>query len=271
MILRESDFAFNIERFTGFAELYDTYRPHPPSILLDLLSNLAGMPNPNVVVDLGCGTGLSSRFWSSRARQVIGIEPTEDMRYQAEAHTTSTNVSYRSGFSHQTGLPSNFADVVTCSQSLHWMDPQPTFTEVARILRRGGVFAAYDYDLPPTTSSWEADAAYESFIERVTELEAVHDVSFGLKRWTKNEHLKRMKASACFRFVKEVVVHHIEEGNAERFVGLTRSQGNVATLLKKGLSEQDLGLNEFQGIASEKLGKIRKPWYFSSRIRVGIV
>jgi ubiquinone/menaquinone biosynthesis C-methylase UbiE len=271
MLLRESDFAFNIERFTGFAEIYDTYRPHPPPILLDLLSSLAESTNPNVVIDLGCGTGLSSRFWSSRAIQVIGIEPTDDMRRQAEANTTSTNVSYRSGLSHQTDLPSNFADIVTCSQSLHWMDPQPTFTEVARILRSGGIFAAYDYDLPPTTSSWEADAAYERFIERVTDLEAIHDVSFGLKRWPKDEHLKRMKASGCFRFVKEVVVHHVEEGNAERFVGLTRSQGNVATLLKKGVSEQDLGLVELQSIASERLGEIRKSWYFSSRIRLGVV
>src|SRR6266581_4632413 len=101
MTLQEPDFASNIERFTGFAELYNTHRSYPPLILLDLLTQFAGVVTPNLVVDLGCGTGLSSRFWSSRARQVIGIEPTDDMRRQAERQTAATNVSYVSGFSHR--------------------------------------------------------------------------------------------------------------------------------------------------------------------------
>ncbi len=42
------------------------------------------------------------------------------------------------------------AGIVTCAQSFHWMEPESTFIEVARILRPGGVFAAYDYDRPPT-------------------------------------------------------------------------------------------------------------------------
>ncbi len=125
-MVQESDFASNIARFTGFAKLYDESRPHPPPVLLDLLSRLAEVATPNLVVDLGCGTGLSSRFWSSRAQQVIGIEPTDDMRHQAELQTTATNVSYLSGFSHRSGLLDSCADIVTCSQSLHWMDPQPT-------------------------------------------------------------------------------------------------------------------------------------------------
>ena len=34
-------------------------------------------------------------------------------------------------------------------QALHWMEPAPTFGEVARLLRPGGVFAALDCDWPP--------------------------------------------------------------------------------------------------------------------------
>src|SRR2546426_4091490 len=97
MTFQESDFASNIERFTGkaYAELYDRHRPHPPPILLDLLTQLAKVVAPNLVVDLGCGTGLSSRFWSSRSQQVIGIEPADDMRRQAELHTSAVNVSFQ--------------------------------------------------------------------------------------------------------------------------------------------------------------------------------
>ncbi|MGH7866895.1 MAG: class I SAM-dependent methyltransferase, partial [Candidatus Dormibacteraceae bacterium] len=45
-----------------------------------------------------------------------------------------------------TGLPEACADVVTCVQAFHWMDPEIVLPEVARILRPGGVFAAVDYD-----------------------------------------------------------------------------------------------------------------------------
>jgi len=151
------------------------------------------------------------------------------------------------------------------------MDPLPTFKEVARVLRRGGVFAAYDCDFPPTTSSWKADAAFFRFMGRVADLEEEYNVSDGLQRWTKAEHLDRMKASGSFRFTKEVVLHHVEEGNAERFIKLTQSQGNVAMLVKKGLSERDLGMNKFREMTSEALGDNAKPWYFSTRLRLGIV
>ena len=33
----------NVLRFTGFADIYDQYRPKPPEIIADLLLQLAGM------------------------------------------------------------------------------------------------------------------------------------------------------------------------------------------------------------------------------------
>jgi ubiquinone/menaquinone biosynthesis C-methylase UbiE len=266
----ESEFASNIERFTGFAELYDKRRPSPPPILLDLLTQAANSPVPELVVDLGCGTGLSTRFWSSKARQVVGVEPSDDMRLRAENESTASNVSYRRGVSSDTGLPDNSADIVTCSQSLHWMDPLPTFTEAARVLRAGGVMAAYDCDWPPMTSAWEADAAYIRFLKRISELDSEYSISDGLRRWSKDEHLARMSASGCFRFTREILVHHIEQGNDERLVGLALSQGDVAGLLKRGLSETDIGINDLREVAERTLGEKSSPWYFCYRVRLGI-
>ena len=147
--------------------MYDRYRPAPPAALGALLSRYAQVARPQLVVDLGSGTGLSTRYWADKAEQVIGIDPTADMRHQAEAQSTAPNIAYHEGFSHATGLPDHCADIVTCAQSLHWMEPQGTFLEAARILRPGGVFAACDYDWPPATGRWEADAAYAACMQRV--------------------------------------------------------------------------------------------------------
>lgn len=100
-----TDFSVNIERFTGFADQYDKYRPAPPAILAEILTGLARALRPQLVVDLGSGTGLSTRYWADKAEQVIGVEPTLDMRNQAEGQTEARNISYREGFSHQTNLP----------------------------------------------------------------------------------------------------------------------------------------------------------------------
>ncbi len=263
----------NLDRFTGFADRYDSYRPQPPVVLIDILTQLAQVERPRLVVDLGSGTGLSTCIWSSRAVQVIGVEPNADMRAQAEARTAAQpdarNVRYIDALSSQTGLPDASVDIVTCSQSLHWMDPQPTFAEVARILRPGGVFAAYDVDWPPTMN-WQAERAYNDFVERAEQVGEQRGWYSGVVKWKKEEHLARMQASARFRYVKEIVVHHTEPGDAERLVGLALSQGSVAKLLLNGMSEEEISVNKLRAAARSALGDRSVTWYFSYRVRLGI-
>src|SRR5262249_1912063 len=199
--------------------VYDAARPKAPSILLDLLPQLAETERPRLVVDLGCGTGLSTYVWAERAEAVVGVEPNADMRRQAEEKGTRekgtrqgsrAHVRFQDGVSHATGLPEECADIVTCAQSLHWMDPQPTFAEVARLLRTGGVFAAYDYDWPPLITP-EATLLFHTFMDGVTRLEEARGIDIGM--WSglpKNGHLERLAASGQFRLTKEIGAHSRE-------------------------------------------------------------
>jgi len=263
----------NVERFMGFADVYDAYRPRPPLALLDILTQLAQAPRPTLVVDLGSGTGLSTAIWTARATEVVGVEPSADMRRQAEARTASlpdaANVRYRAGYANATGLPDGCADIVTCSQSLHWMEPESTFAEIARILRPGGVFAAYDCDWPPTLS-WEIEQAHQTFQAQMHVAEQAHGFSRDVRAWDKPKHLERMRASGQFRVTKEIVLHNVEQGGAERLVGLELSQGGVATLLKNGVSEDEIGITRLRETAQRVLGDAIVPWYFSYRVRLGV-
>ncbi len=260
----------NVERFAGFASLYDDVRPQPPKVIIDILAQLALVERPKLVVDLGCGTGLSTRIWAERAEQIVGIEPSADMRRQAESRTTARNIRYQEGFSHQTGLPDASADIVTCSQSLHWMEPNATFSEVARILRAGGVFAAYDNDWPPTCNA-AAEIAYVDFTTRTETLGAERGASAyrGVKKMDKEGHLARMQSSGYFRYTNEIVLHSIERGDAARLIGLALSQGGVAALFKNGLSEEQVGLPQFRRAVERAMGDRAVPFYFSYRMRVG--
>ena len=95
--------AATIQRFSGFAREYDPYRPQPPAALALLLAQHTGTTRPALVADLGSGTGLSSRYWGDQALQVIGIEPSTDMRDEALRQTNAANVRYQAGYSHDTG------------------------------------------------------------------------------------------------------------------------------------------------------------------------
>jgi ubiquinone/menaquinone biosynthesis C-methylase UbiE len=273
MNLNPSHIPANVERFSGFAEAYDAHRPQPPVALLDILTQQAQIQLPRQVTDLGSGTGLSTFIWADRAREVVGIEPNPDMirmaLRRAAERAISGNVHFKNAYASDTELPDACSDIVTCSQSLHWMEPASTLAEVGRILRKGGIFAAYDCDWPPTMN-WEAEAAYESFVTAAEALGERQGLYRDVKKWPKEGHIERIRDSNLFRYVKEIVIHHVERGNDERLVGMALSQGGVASLLKKGLSDGDIGLDQFRRVAKRTLGNKPITWYFSYRIRMGV-
>jgi ubiquinone/menaquinone biosynthesis C-methylase UbiE len=267
----------NLERFSGLAEVYDAHRPRPPAVILDILTQLAQVQRPQLVVDLGSGTGLSTFIWADRAEAVVGIEPNADMRHVAQVRKADLaktepnigNIRFQDGLSSQTGLPDGCADIVTCAQSLHWMEPESTFAEVVRILRPGGVFAAYDYLYPPTTH-WEAEVAEVVFHDQVMAIMKEVGWPPGLRRWSNEEHLKRMQASGHFRYTKRMWVHHVEMGDAERLIGLAQSQSSIGALLKQGFSEAEIGLDGLRAVAKRTLGDQPMVWYFTYVVCLGV-
>ena len=252
---------------SGFADRYDQFRPRPPRPLLELLCRYASVGRPGLVVDLGCGTGLSTRAWSGLAERAIGVEPNPAMLAAAEA---APDVEYREAYAQETGLADGCADIVTCSQSFHWMEAPPTLQEAARILRPGGIFAAYDYDFPPAVEP-ELDEAFEAYKSRRREVRARRGIQQGADRWPKHEHLERIRASGRFRFCREVVLHSLEEGDAERVVGFARSLGLPVADVEDAELERELGVGALEAVARRVLGTRTVPFLIGYRVRVGVL
>ena len=224
-------------------------------------------------MDLGSGTGLSSRWCSAWAARVVGVEPSDDMRAQAEAEPRP-NVAYVAGWSHATGLPAASADVVLTVQALHWMEPDSTFAEVARILRPGGVFAALDCDWPPSVGSIRAERAWDrcraTAREREAEWAREQPGDEVAHAWAKSEHLARMVASGRFADCRELGFHTTEDGDADRFVDLLLSQGELQTLRRHGYDDTSLGLDLFRAEVHAALGEQARPFWFTYRMRLGV-
>jgi ubiquinone/menaquinone biosynthesis C-methylase UbiE len=262
----------NVSRFMGFADVYEKFRPKPPALIADLLLQLARMNRAEHVVDLGCGPGLSALMWLDRTALFTGVEPSSDMRTVAsnrrEWSSTTTRAEFVAGEAHQTGLPDASADIVTASQSFHWMEPVSTLKEVARVLRSGGVFAAYDCDWPPVSDP-AADAAFAQCHSHADKLLAEAGCSKA-KAWPKVKHIEQIKNSGHFRYTRDLACLDIDSGNAERFVGLARSQGSIASLLKHGHTEAEIGLERLRESVERALGERTIRWFWCYRIRLGL-
>jgi len=149
------------------------------------------------------------------------------------------------------------------------MEPQSTLAEVARILRVGGVFAAYDHDWPPTVQ-WEAEQAFFRFMNRIHEIRLQYAITSQMQQWEKGEHFARVRSSGAFRYLKELVLHHTEPCTAERWTGFALTLGHVLSVLDLGLPDTELGLEPFRQAAEQTLGNKGLPWYVSCRVRVGV-
>jgi SAM-dependent methyltransferase len=294
----------NSRRFSGFADLYDAVRPVPPSVFADVVTTYAGT-RPAVTVDLGSGTGLSTRWAAGWSGQVIGVEPNDDMRLRAAAASTDANIRYAPGWSHTTGLPDESADVVLAVQALHWMEPSSTFDEVARILRPGGVFVALDCDWPPSVGDATAEQAWHtaraiiaqherelgaSPRDRVSSPRAPSSspqsddlrprnsqdptsavtIADGVQFWHKEQHLQRMVGSGRFKHCIEIAALGEERGDAHRFVDLFCSQGDYQALRRHGYDDAALGVDQFSADARAALGDGGRPFWFTYRARIGV-
>ena len=246
-----------VTRFSGIAAEYDAARPHPPAEIAAVLTQWSGREMPDVV-DAGAGTGLSAVIWAGRAREVIALEqagPGEPTRF-----------TVRGGTAEDTGLPDGCADIVTASQAMHWFDPGRALPEIARILRPGGVFAAYDCDWPPCIDA-ETDAAYRRFDQLSDAAEDARALS--PPRAAKRQHLAAIMASGLFRDGTEIAVHGTEQGDAARLAAVALTQGGTAALLAAGASEDEIGLTQLREVAERQMpGPVT--WWWTYRIRMAV-
>lgn len=126
-----------LQRFSGLAETYAQHRPGYPPAILDYLTKRTNLCRARLIVDLGSGTGISSRWLAEQGFSVVGIEPNEEMRTKA-ASIPMPNLSYQAGQAEATGLGDNSVDLIVAAQAFHWFNPDTALPEMRRALKPGG-------------------------------------------------------------------------------------------------------------------------------------
>ena len=131
------------DHFSGVASDYVTFRPQYPEALFDWLASVC--QRHEVAWDCACGSCQASGSLASHFGRVVGTDASSTQIAQAKAAETTWFVV---AASEHVPLAANAVDLVTVAAALHWFVGETFFEEVRRVVRAGGVFAAWSYGMP---------------------------------------------------------------------------------------------------------------------------
>jgi SAM-dependent methyltransferase len=128
------------DHFSSVASAYAACRPRYPAELFTYLSSLPA--RQEIAWDCAAGSGLATLPLTRSFRRVLATDVSAEMLERAPRHP---RIEYRVSRAEDSGLADASADLVTVAQALHWLDIDPFYAEVERVLAPGGVLAVWSY------------------------------------------------------------------------------------------------------------------------------
>ncbi|MBK8012856.1 MAG: methyltransferase domain-containing protein [Deltaproteobacteria bacterium] len=199
------------DRFSITSDLYSKHRPSYPSALVQWIEQTSSVQPGATVVDVGCGTGITSRLFADRY-SVIGVDPSEAMLEKARA---LGGARYHRGDAVRTGLEDESAQLIIAGQAFHWFELEPTMFELRRILASSGWVVAF-WNVRADTPFLHAYAAL------LSTLAAYKQVPKAL------ETINRISGYPDLCDVTKSTFHHAQSMTEQDFYGRVFSSSYVA-------------------------------------------
>lgn len=159
--MSEADFA---DHFSGHADDYARYRPTYPDALFAYLTECC--THHELAWDCATGNGQAALGLVDHFAHVVATDASAE---QIAAATPHPKITYHVVPARESPLDDASADLVTVAQALHWLDPEPFYAEVQRVLKPDGVFVAWTYGLfhvaPDDPTASAVDSLIASFYD----------------------------------------------------------------------------------------------------------
>lgn len=130
------------DHFSSHAAEYARARPSYPPELFAWLAQAC--PAQNRVWDCATGNGQAAIALAAHFQQVHATDFSAQQLAQAPPHR---RIVYLTAPAEASGLADHSCDLVTVAQALHWFCTEDFYKEVRRVLKPGGLFAAWTYSL----------------------------------------------------------------------------------------------------------------------------
>jgi SAM-dependent methyltransferase len=128
------------DHFSGHAHVYSRHRPLYPERLFAYLASTA--PALDLAWDCATGSGQAALGLARHFRRVLATDASAEQIAHAHPHE---RVTYSVALAEASGLADGSADLIGVAQAVHWFDFPRFYAEVRRVLKPGGVLAAWAY------------------------------------------------------------------------------------------------------------------------------
>jgi len=125
--------------FGLMSEEYNSARRGYPQEVFEYLKSLINKDKPDTL-DIGCGTGISTRQLKQYTCEVTGIDKDSTMIDVAMKQTT--NIPYVIAPANKLPFESNKFDLITAFTAFHWFNNEESLLEIKRVMKEGGIFFA---------------------------------------------------------------------------------------------------------------------------------
>ncbi len=147
------------------AARYARFRPvYQPRMIQQIRETLQIAEPVCQALDVGCGTGNSTRALAAIARHVVG---TDAARGMLAAAAPRAGVEYVEARAEQLPFAEETFDLATVSSAFHWFDRRHFLPEAWRVLRPGGWLAIYTTGF---TGQMRENPAYQQWQREVYRL-----------------------------------------------------------------------------------------------------
>lgn len=172
--MANSSKSFHFEdHFSKHSEQYAQHRPQYPDEIYAYLSSIT--PSHSLAWDCGTGSGQAAIGLAKHFDNVYATDASAEQIAHAYPHE---KVKYHAEPAERVSLRDSSADLVTVAVAIHWFDFDAFYREVKRVLKPGGILAAWTYHLPeistdvdPLVSRYYSDILKEFWPERIRYLE----------------------------------------------------------------------------------------------------
>lgn len=128
------------DHFSNDSAEYRRARPRYPMALFEYVVSLA--PGRSLAWDCATGNGQAALSVAEHFDHVVATDASQEQLSHAAPHP---KVEYRNALAHDSGLETDSVDLLTIAAALHWFAKDDFFAEVRRVLKPGGVIAAWSY------------------------------------------------------------------------------------------------------------------------------
>ena len=248
-------------RWASIANEYNQYRIKPPVELVSWMADFWSVEEtPDLVADIGCGTGLSTRPWAAHAKRVIGIDPSEEMLAISRSKNLAENVTFQIGFGSNTGFQDNSVDIVTAMHSIHWMEPKSTLIEIQRVLKGNGLLIVYGYELSPTSQFLEVEHKLFTLKKKIGELTLQYGLEKDIYFYKDIEFFNFAVKEKAFLYNRYFYFSEVIHWDSNDYLGWIYTLGNVQKLRKDvGLSDEEIGISRLRAVVEKHFQSQKKP------------